>query len=246
MCLVVVALHASPQWPFVLAANRDERHARPASAAAWWRDRPSVLGGRDLEAGGTWLAVDLRGRAAAVTNVRDGSGRQGARSRGDLVTEFVAGAIAAPDYANTASVEGSQFGPFNLLVFDGAELYYASNRAPALPLGPGVHAYSNAPHGTEWPKVVSARARAAALLSSPDPLAGLFSLLAERDDRPPPAERYRHEHFVVGRDYGTRCSTVLVVDSNGHAQFAERSFDADARLIGEVIETFRVERVPAL
>jgi uncharacterized protein with NRDE domain len=244
MCLVVVALQAAPRWPFVLAANRDERHARAARPAAWWPDRPGMLGGRDLEAGGTWLAVDRRGRAAAVTNVRDGSQWKGARSRGDLVTEFVAGRTAAEDYAHAASSEGSQFGAFNLLVFDGATLYYASNRAATLPLGPGVHAYSNTPHGTEWPKVVSARARTAELLSSQDPLEGLFSLLAERHTAPS-ADRYRHEHFVVGENYGTRCSTVLLVDAQGHAQFAERSFDADARLVGEVTETFRMEPRPS-
>lgn len=240
MCLVVIAAFATPQWPFVLAANRDERHARATAPAAWWPDRPSVLGGRDLEAGGTWLAVDRRGRAAAVTNLRGIQPPASARSRGGLVAEFLAGKSLAEEYASAAAQDGARFGAFNLLVFDGRDLYYTSNRAPTAPLRPGVHAYSNTPHGTEWPKVVRARARATELLSTEDPLDGLFALLAERQPVPS-ADRYRDELFVVGQDYGTRCSTVLLVGADGQALFRERSFDANARLVGEVSETFRLE-----
>lgn len=241
MCLVVVALEAAGEWPFILAANRDERHSRPSTRAAWWSDPPHVLAGRDLQAGGTWLAVDIRGRVAAVTNIRD-TERQGAlRSRGTLVAEFVAGEAVAADYVRATAGDAAQFGAFHLLVFDGLELHYASNRAPTAKLGPGVHAYSNAPHGIEWPKVASARAGAARLLGARDPLAGWFELLAERGAGPA-EDRHRHAHFVVGDGYGTRCSTVLLVDRDGHAVFAERSFDAAGALTGEVRETFVLRR----
>jgi uncharacterized protein with NRDE domain len=240
MCLVVIAFRAAAEWPFMLAANRDERHARPASAATWWRDRQGVIGGRDLEAGGTWLAMDLRGRVAAVTNVREEGPRQTGRSRGGLVAEFVSSDTAAAEYADTAARAGSEFAAFNLVLFDGVDLFYASNRAPTVQLDAGVHAYSNAPHGTDWPKVVSARARAAGVLGSPEPLERLFALLAERDGAAS-GDRYQREHFVIGAEYGTRCSTVLLVDAEGNAQFAERSFDTRGRLVGEVRESFRVQ-----
>lgn len=240
MCLVVVAFRATREWPFVLAANRDEQHSRPTSHAGWWPDGLQLLGGRDLRAGGTWLAVDRRGRVAAVTNVRDGKREAAPRSRGSLVAEFVAGDTAAPEYAAATAIDAARFGPFNLLVFDGAELHYASNRAPSVRLDAGVHAYSNSPHGTEWPKVTSARARAADVLGARDPLGGLFELLAERGGGAE-ADGYRRAHFVVGQEYGTRCSTVLIVDASGNARFVERSFDACGSLVREVTEAFPLE-----
>ena len=95
MCLIVVAIGAAPAYPLIVAANRDERHARPAAPAEWWPDPPHVLGGRDLEAGGTWLAVDRRARFAAVTNIRDPDRRPGLRSRGSLVVDYLAGGASA-------------------------------------------------------------------------------------------------------------------------------------------------------
>lgn len=243
MCLVLVALEAAAAWPFILAANRDERHARAATRAAWWADPPHVLAGRDLQAGGSWLAVDLRGRVAAVTNIREAERRSAPRSRGSLVAEFVAGDAVAADYARATTSDSAQFGAFHLLVFDGRELHYTSNRAPTAKLGRGVHAYSNAPHGIEWPKVASARAGAARLLHASDPLEGWFELLAERGTGPA-EDRHRHAHFLVGDGYGTRCSTVLLVDGAGQALFAERSFDAAGEVTTEVRESFALRRDP--
>jgi uncharacterized protein with NRDE domain len=250
MCLIVLAARATPQYTFVVAANRDEQHARPAASAAWWPG-PQMLGGRDLEAGGTWLAVDRRGRFAAVTNIRDGARRVGLRSRGSLVTDYLAGADAAGSYAARVAHDGAELAPFNLLIYDGNELWFASNRAAAVPLEAGLHSFSNAPAGVEWPKIASARAGVERLLATRAPafaalppsvlVESLFALLAERDDSGSPEQRYERTHFVVGRAYGTRCSTVLLVDNAGHAVFAERSFDAAGRQVGEVRETFDLE-----
>ena len=242
MCLIVVALGAAPRYPLIVAANRDELHARPAASAAWWRDAPRVLGGRDLEAGGTWLALDRGGRFAAVTNIRESPRPVGLRSRGSLVADFVAGRASAADHATRAVRDGAAFGPFNLFVYDGGELWFASNRAAAERLATGLHAFSNAPAGVEWPKTTSARAGVDRLLSSPSPIEPLFDLLGERDDAGSAEQRYRRTHFVVGPVYGTRCSTVVLVDGAGRATFAERSFDAAGRRTGEVRETFEIER----
>ena len=85
MCLVTFALGSSATYPLVFAANRDELHTRPTAEADWWPEPASILGGRDLLAGGSWLAVDRRGRLAAVTNIPSDEIRENARSRGDLV-----------------------------------------------------------------------------------------------------------------------------------------------------------------
>ncbi len=264
MCLIVVAVGATPRYRLVIAANRDEQHTRPAASAAWWPGQPRALGGRDLLAGGSWLAVDRRGRFAAVTNIRDPERPLGLRSRGSLVMEYLAGADTAERYAVRVGREGARFGAFNLLVYDGRELWLASNRTAAAPLGAGLHAFSNAPAGVEWPKIASARGGVERLLSHPTPIgheaaalaplppsvaveslvSSLFALLAERDTSRLPEQRYEHTHFVVGPIYGTRCSTVVLIDDAGHATFAERSFDAAGRQVGEVRERFELEPAP--
>jgi uncharacterized protein with NRDE domain len=250
MCLIVIAARATPKIALVVAANRDEQHARPAASAAWWPGPPRVLGGRDLRAGGTWLAVDGRGRFAAVTNIREASRPVGLRSRGSLVTDYLASADSAAAYADSAVREGAEFGLFNLLIYDGRELWFASNRAAAARLQAGVRSFSNAPAGVEWPKMASARAGVERLLSTPAAVEppmrsmavdSLFALLAERDDSSPPEQRHERSHFVVGATYGTRCSTVLLVDDLGRAIFAERSFDAAGRQVGEVRESFEID-----
>ena len=237
MCLVVVARAPTPRYPFVIAANRDELHARPTRPAGWWPEPPGLLGGRDLAAGGTWLGVDRRGRIAAVTNVRDGTPREAPRSRGGLVTDYLGSNSAAAEFA-TALDDAGGFAAFNLLLWDGTDLHYASNRAPATALGRGVHALSNAPLGVEWPKTASARSGVTRLLASSDPVASLFDVLALRSEAATAEERYRSAHFVTGPVYGTRCSTVILVDEAGAVTFAERSFDASGEQTGEVRETF--------
>ncbi len=242
MCLIVVGLAAAARYPFLVAANRDEQHARPTETAAWWPE--GVLGGRDLAAGGTWLAVDARGRFAAVTNIRDAQRPPGLRSRGSLVTGFLLGNEPAAHYAERAAREGGAYGAFNLLLYDGAELHFASNRTARGRLDAGLHAFSNAPPGTEWPKTSSALAGAEQLLTGAAPMEPLFELLVRRADTGSAELRHQRTHFVVDATYGTRCSTVVLVDAVGQLTFAERTFDANGTLVGEVRESFRSERSP--
>jgi uncharacterized protein with NRDE domain len=237
MCLIVVGLDAAPGYSLLVAANRDERHARPSASAAWWSE-PPVLGGRDLEAGGTWLAMDRRGRFAAVTNIRDTEPKPGVRSRGSLVTEYLAKPTPAEHYAGRATRDGAEFGAFNLLVYDGRELWFASNRSAAARLGEGLYAFSNAPPGVDWPKTASSVARTQRLLTHASPVEALFTLLGERDA----SGATERSNFVVGPMYGTRCSTVVLIDAHGRATFAERSFDAAGRPVGEVRESFVLQR----
>jgi uncharacterized protein with NRDE domain len=239
VCLAVVAWRVAARYPLLVAANRDERHDRPTARAGWWQDLPGVLGGRDLEAHGSWLAIDRSGRLAAVTNFRDPEQGRKSRSRGALTADFLAGSASIDEYQAATARHAGEYGPFNLLLFDGRELRYLSNRAPPARLAPGVHALSNAALGADWPKMQSARAGAEALLTSAAPSEALFELLARRGTGPA-AERYRSAHFIEGPVYGTRSSTVVTIDADGEVAFAERSFDAAARLTSEVRETFRI------
>lgn len=246
MCLIVVGWRAHPDYPLVVAANRDEFFARPSTFAGRWPDAPSVIGGLDLEAGGTWLGVTDSGRFAAVTNVREPGMAKGKRSRGDLTRRFLTGNECAADFAS--AIDRNAYSGFNLLLGDGETLYYASNRDGApRPLAPGIYGLSNHLLDSPWPKLVKARtAFSDALPALPD-TTGLFELLADEtivaDDRLPNTgvplawERLLSAVFVRSPDYGTRASTVFWQRQNGKTHFEERSFDANGPLQSSVIST---------
>jgi uncharacterized protein with NRDE domain len=241
MCLVVAALGVSTRHELLFAANRDERHARPSEPAHWWRDAPDVFGGRDLVAHGTWLAVDRSGRLAAVTNFRDTNAVAARRSRGALVADYLRGARQPDEFAAALDEHRDDYGPFSLLLREHGALRVVSNRAPPAELGAGVHALSNVAYGVEWPKVRSAREGMRRALETPDPVDALFALLAERAPAETSEERYTASHFIEGPVYGTRSSTVIVIGRDSQLTFAERSFDASARITNEVRTSFAVE-----
>jgi uncharacterized protein with NRDE domain len=253
MCLAIVALDAHPHYRLVVAANRDEFHARAAAPAAWGVAPPfaGILAGRDLEAGGTWLGVRRDGCFALVTNVREpGRHDPGARSRGELVPR-VLDAAATPDAVlDVVGALGNRYNGFNLLAGDAAHAHWTSNRfGPGARWARGVHALSNAQLDTPWPKVVRTVARFAAWAQRGErALAPMFAALADRvpaADHELPAtgvpldrERLLSAPFIVDAYYGTRCSTVFTIDRDGAARFHERSFDARGERCGEATEAF--------
>ena len=167
MCLLLLAFQVVPQRPWLLLGNRDEFHGRASLAAAPWTDAPEIVGGRDVEAGGSWLALNRNGRFAAVTNVRTGSPRRGPRSRGELVADFVRGAQTPADYASSVAADRNEYGPFNLIVGDRSSAAGASSTRPAAwTFAAGVHVLSNGAPGAEWPKVRRLRERFTSMLQS--------------------------------------------------------------------------------
>jgi uncharacterized protein with NRDE domain len=236
MCLILFAHQASPRYRLVVAANRDELYDRPTAPAAFWSDAPGVLAGRDLREGGTWMGITRAGRFAAVTNYREMPlVRDGKRSRGHLVAGFLRSASAPDAYADELAREGQEYNGFNLLVGDGASLAYVSNRgAGPLVLSPGVYGLSNALLDTAWPKVVRGKQALAGALTGPaGELEGrLFEALADRSVAADPLlpetgvgterERALSAAFIVTPQYGTRCSTVLIVTMDGRVTFTER------------------------
>src|SRR5690606_33074190 len=200
MCLLAVAWRVSDRYPFAVAANRDERHSRPTLAVHWWHDHPHVFGGRDMTASGSWLAVDRRGRLAAVTNLRQRSSPPPApRSRGRLVSDFLAEPGSAANYAATVEAHGSEYAPVNLLLFDGETLLLTSNRAAREVLGPGVHAVGNAPLDAVWPKFDPARDGLRAALEEEHPTEAVLEMLA---DRGPVNGDLESALFIDGAEYG--------------------------------------------
>jgi uncharacterized protein with NRDE domain len=240
MCLIVVGWHAHPDYPLVVAANRDEFYARPTASAARWSDAPDIVGGIDLEAGGTWLGISTTGRFAAVTNVREPGMAKGARSRGELTRNFLLSDSPAGDYAR--QIDGSHYSGFNLLLSDGEALVYCSNRdgEPRI-LPPGIYGLSNHLLDSPWPKLVQAREQfAAALTHLPDETA-FFELLGDQTiaadtDLPDTGvplewERLLSAVFVNSENYGTRASTLVWQRADGKVKLYERSFGANGRAL---------------
>jgi uncharacterized protein with NRDE domain len=255
MCLILFAHRVHPRFPLVLAANRDEAYARPAARPAFWEDRPEIYGGRDLDRGGSWLGMTRSGKIAAVTNYRNAHApRDAPRSRGELVTEYLAGNVDVETYLRTVQRRGNEYNGFILIAGGLDALYWLSNRGPgAARIAPGVHGLSNHLLNTPWPKIErSKRALEALLDTDEDTLtAGLFRILADRsqaaDHELPDTgvglerERELSANFISGERYGTRASTVVLVTHEGEVTFIERAFGPHGQPLGEAANRFKLE-----
>jgi len=246
MCVVALAWQSHPRWRLVLVGNRDEFHARPTAPLARWQERPRVLAGRDLLSGGTWLGVDDAGRVAVVTNVRDGAAPPMARSsRGALPLAFLDGALDAAAATARLAVEAEAYGAFNLVVADEGACWHVGNHpAGRAPFPPGIHALSNGRPDAPWPKT---RRLAAALegwlASETDDLASLWQALADERGAPDnelpdtgvgiELERRLAPVFIRGATYGTRASSIVLVDHEGRGRIHERRFGPHGVFEGE-------------
>lgn len=250
MCLIALALDAHPRYRLVLAANRDEYFRRPTLPASFWEDAPQVLAGRDLQGGGSWLGVGAGGRLAAVTNYREPTRHgQHHRSRGALVAGFLAGALPPGEYLEEVRGEGAHYGGFSLIVGNGEGLFFHSNRGEGVHrITPGIHGLSNHLLDTPWPKVVAARERLERLLRAdavePEALFRLLSDTTRFPDQQLPdtgvgieRERLLSSLFIAGSDYGTRSSTIVLIDRDNHITFMEQSYDESHAISGSVRHT---------
>jgi uncharacterized protein with NRDE domain len=249
MCLMVFAWRSHPDYPLVLAANRDEFYLRRTRPAAWWGNAVSVLAGHDEEAGGTWLGITRRGRFAALTNVRAPSERNPhAPSRGTLVLSALQAPASPTSWLQSNAARMNAYNGFNLLLGDVApmaggesenepRLDYFTNRGsePARALAPGVYGLSNAALDTPWPKVTRAVTRFACSIASRVDLDMLLRLLENRElardsELPSTGVPYEWERAlssiqIRANGYGTRASTVITVRNDGLTTFFERSYD---------------------
>jgi len=256
MCLVVIAWRKHPHYPLVVAANRDELHARPTAPLAPWDEPPGIVGGRDLEAGGTWLGLDGGSRLGIVTNFRERLVRRhDAPSRGGLIPGFLSGRLDAESYLERLKPDAGSYAGFNLLLLDQTGLWYACNRSKefARPLPAGVYGLANHELDMPWPKLVRARTKVNAWIERTAARADsavaeeLFDILYDREPAaldatdhddlaaglPAAWRRAVSAPFVVNPEYGTRCSTVILADRTGRCVVRERSFSPDAGIAGE-------------
>ena len=252
MCLLLIDWSTHSNYQLIVAANRDEFHARPSAGAAWWHDNEAILGGRDLEAQGTWMAVNRYGHFAAVTNVRK-RGTGGVRSRGALAVDFLSAERPRIDtYLEHLAATANDYDGYNFIAFDGRALGWFNNvEGQHRLLSQGIYGLSNASLDTAWPKVLRLKdGYNAAIEHSGHVDDYLFGILEDKtvadDDSLPSTgvglelERQLSPIFIEGQTYGTRCSTVYTLDRVGKARFWERRFDPSRHLLGETNEEFEI------
>ena len=250
----MLAWRVSPDYPLVVAANRDEFFDRPTAPAAFWGDHPNVLAGRDLSGGGTWMGITRNLRFAALTNVRESreTFRPDAPSRGKLVSEFLIARRRPDTYTKAVARQGGQYNGFNLLVADREMLYYHCNRGNALKeLPPGIYGLSNHALDTPWPKLETARERFTASVERMPDYEAMFEMLI--DDSPAPDdqlpetgvgiewERVLSSVFVKSANYGTRSSTIIAVRADNSVRFIERRFGPGGAPAGGTDVAFMAE-----
>ncbi|MBE0616150.1 MAG: NRDE family protein [Burkholderiales bacterium] len=235
MCLILLAHRSHPDYPLVIAANRDEYYVRPAAKAAFWQDFPHILAGRDLEGMGTWLGVTRKGRFAALTNFRDpGERKTDAPTRGELVSGFLKSDMEPRTYLDEIAPLASQYNGFNLLIGDIDEVYFFSSREGVVQqVPPGVHGLSNHLLDTPWPKVVRGKQRLQAALAAEPGVEALLELLHDREPAKPgelpdtgvgpEMERVLSPALIVSPQYGTRASTAVLFGGDGAVNFNERT-----------------------
>ena len=237
MCLIVFAYKYHPEFPFILAGNRDEFHRRSTQQLHVWNETPKILAGRDLEAGGTWLGVNQHGKFAALTNHRDLTNiKENAPSRGFIVSEILKSELSTSDHLTAMDSEFSEYNGFNLIAGTLDELYFTSNHGdPYQKIKPGLYGISNASLNTPWPKTNSALENFSIALNNDHPdESEIFDLLCDTKRYPEnmlpktglssEMEKAVSSIFILTDEYGTRSSALMMYDKNGKVKFIEKTY----------------------
>lgn len=253
MCLILFSYKKHDKYKLILAANRDEFYSRPTEPVSRWNDGSGIIAGKDLEAGGTWMGVTENGRFSALTNYRNPRAiKSEVLSRGLLVSEFLKKGSAPPEkYLEDVAKQKEMYNGFNLLAGDKEDLYYFSNMEGRIrKVQPGVYGLSNHLLDTPWPKTENGKAGLQRIIDS-DELenpGAYFSMLS--DSTTPPDhllpdtgmgldwERILGPVFIKSEIYGTRSSSLLLVDYSGRCVFAEKTWSKSKG--GEITGSMRV------
>lgn len=238
MCLIFFSLQRHPTYKLILAGNRDEFYKRQTAPADFWKDNTQILGGKDLEANGTWLAMTKTGKIGFITNYRDPKNiNPSAPSRGKLVSDYLEKDMLPTIYLEQIEKRAGNYNGFNLIVGSADEFWYLSNyRRGIQQISPGFYGLSNHVLETPWPKIVYGKERLTPILEQteihPDQLLDqLFDSTQAPEDRLPDTgiglarEQALSSMFIKTPGYGTRCSTVVLIDRDNNVLFTERTYD---------------------
>lgn len=238
MCLIFLSYKQNKEYPLIVLANRDEFYKRPTQSAHYWQENPNILAGKDLEGGGTWMGITKNGYMAMLTNYRDIANiKPNAPTRGKLVSDYLHGEFSAKEYLKALSKTGSSYNGYSLITGSFNDPWYYSNYDKKIAqLGTGLYGLSNALLNSKWPKVETGKEELAPLLLE-DKIdkEALFRLMTNldlaKDNQLPetglPLEKERaiSSRFINIEGYGTRCTTLIMVDKNGKVDFTERQYE---------------------
>jgi len=258
MCFVAIAIDSHPAYPFVVAANRDELYERDAEVLHFWPAPGRFAAGKDLTGGGTWLGLSAKGDFAALTNCRSEwrSSKPGLKSRGDLIKNFLTEQPELLDSLRSGSIiERSEYGGFNLIVGTTQALRVFSNADQSVAVfNTGIRAFSNHPITQPWPKTAHGEGQFQEILGDENKADTLISRLFEfLGNQEPYEDSDTPKHldeltspiqktiFIAGEAYGTRASTVILVDHSGQAVMTERTFGVLGAPLSETSLTFEIE-----
>lgn len=250
MCLINFHFQKHPKYKLIVVANRDEEYNRPTKEAHFWEDEPTILAGRDLLQMGTWLGVSKSGKFAALTNYRDPSLPDAPKSRGEIVKDYLTSNIQPEEFITMLKVNRQQYGGYNVLFGSSDELYHYNNIFDETNrINPGTYSLSNCTLNTPWPKVEKGRTELEKIVSQTErdiEIEQLFKLVTDRTKAPIDAlpitgvglelEQLLSPMFIHMPQYGTRCSTVVLIDSNDHITFVERTFHNGEFLFDQAYE----------
>ncbi len=248
MCLILFALNAHPEYPLILAANRDEFYQRPTLKANFWEEDKKVLSGRDIQSGGTWLGVHKDGRFIAITNYRDGSkAKKAAISRGELSKSFLTQNISVVDFISDVKKERHLYDGFNLLVSDDgfSSLYHYSNISDQFTkIQSGIHGLSNHLLDTSWPKVDTGKNLLTEIIKNNpvdrDSIIEMMQNDTKAHEQLLPKtgissdlEKQLSPLFISMKEYGTRCTTILKVSADKNVSFVEITYNEQKNAISK-------------
>lgn len=255
MCLIVFANNFHKDYKLIFAANRDEFYNRPTGQAGFWSDHPDLLAGKDMQAGGTWMGITKQGRFAAITNFRDlKNHKDDAPSRGNITLDFLINDIHPEDYYYKLKTDLRSFNGFNLILGSINELYYFSNKIDGIKkIVSGVYGISNALLNTPWQKVEKSKQYLEKLIDQQEIHPGeVLNILKDttiaKDDELPDTgvglelERLLSPVFIKTVKYGTRCSTVVMVDKEDNVKFVERSYFDDIGTFSNKVFNFSINK----
>jgi len=244
MCLLIFAYKSHSEYPLILASNRDEFYDRPTAQATWWKDQPEILGGRDLQMQGTWLGINKNGLFSTLTNYRQVVPKRKCKnSRGELINKFLISNQSPKEYVKYLKSNRNNYDGYNIVFGTLEKLCYYSNIGNEFTtLSPGVYGLSNHLLNTQWPKVENAQKQFNTLLQNniilPKSLFNIMSDTSIAPDNNLPStgvgietERLLSPAFIQSPDYGTRCTTLLLIDKEKNVHFEEHSFIPERKKI---------------
>lgn len=230
MCTLIIYFRVFERWPVVIAANRDEFLARPALPPIALSEQPRIVGGKDLRAGGTWLAINEFGLVGGLLNRRsEQPADPRLRSRGLLCLEALRYRKVSEALSFVEHEDPAAYNPFNLLLAsreDAAVAHNRGGRIAATPLNPGLHLLTNLDvDDFECPRISHSFDRFARVGADPtlarDQAAlrtELRALLADHSTQLDPRSG-RPNSLCIHRDgYGTRESSLIFIDEAGRVE----------------------------